>query len=228
MATPAPSAARAARGFTLLELLMVIAILAVLTAVIVPQFGAGMSGARLATAARTTIQAARYARTMALLHQAETVLSIGLDSGRLRVEAAPASGENAIVSSGDEVLDAPETATSAPTAAGNAGNGLDDVAASNRPAAAVTAKNFADELNAEFLCEEVRFRFLGYADEAGEVEQNAALPPKAAAGATAEKRIVFRSNGTCRPFRLRVMRDEEEWLDVDFDVTGAGKVRSEE
>ena len=39
----------------------------------------------------------------------------------------------------------------------------------------------------------------------------------------AEFRIRFRSNGTCRPFKLRVLFGTDAWMDVVFDVTGAGK-----
>lgn len=83
-------------AFTLIELLLVIVILGIVAAVTMPIIGAGTSSTRLAVGARTAIQAARYARTMALLHQAETMLAIGLEDGTLRVEAAPAGGENAV------------------------------------------------------------------------------------------------------------------------------------
>lgn len=99
---------------------------------------------------------------------------------------------------------------------------------SNRPAAALTARSFADELRVEYRCEDVKFAFRGYADSAGGLEEEAAAPASAPAGERREAIILYRSNGTCRPFRLRVLRDEEEWLDIDFDVTGAGKVVRDE
>ncbi len=198
-------------GFTLLELLMVVVILGIVTAVFVPRIGAGLAGARLATGARTVIQAARYARTMALLHQAETELVIGLKSGIVRVEAV---GALPPPTAADPAGPLPEAW---PTAEDNdAVSGV-----TNRPAAAMTAQQFADELRTEFTCEGIGFRFLGYDDTLDE-------PASGPAGDEApECRIRFRSNGICRPFGLRVLIDDEEWLELAFDMTGAGKVRDE-
>lgn len=61
-------------GFTLLELLVVIAIILALVVSVVPNIGAGFSGAGLAGATRSLQQAVRYARTMAVLHQVEVEL----------------------------------------------------------------------------------------------------------------------------------------------------------
>jgi prepilin-type N-terminal cleavage/methylation domain-containing protein len=206
-------------GFTLVELLLVIVILGVLTAVVVPLVAAGSSGTRLATAARATVQAARYARTMALLNQAETMLVIDAAGGVIRVEAAPPGGERTAAAAAVEG-GVPAAAPAAPAG----GGGQEAAAGSNRlTAAAVTAGCFADELRAEYRCPGVRFRFLGYSDRAGGLE----LPAERAAGHSgdaAEVRIRYGSNGLCRPFRLRVMRDEQEWLDIAFDMTGGGKV----
>lgn len=203
-------------GFTLLELLLVVIILGIVTAVFVPQIGAGLSGARLATGARTVLQAARYARTMALLHQAETELVVGLRSGVVRVEAA--GGAGGYDADGDR-----------PPAAAPDGNGESAASAeaawetgsTNRPAAVVTAERFAEEIRTEFACEGIRFRFLGYHDSMDDAA------PAEPGDEAAECRIRFRSNGTCRPFGLRVLVDEEEWMELAFDVTGAGKVRDD-
>ena len=205
-------------GFTLLELLMVVVILGIVTAVFVPRIGAGLAGARLATGARTVIQAARYARTMALLHQAETELVIGLKSGIVRVEAAnaPAASSPAYPAATAPLSEVWSSAGEEPGAADAAAT-----AVTNRPAAAMTAQNFADELRAEYTCEGVNFRFLGYDDT---LDETASEP---AGDEAPECRIRFRSNGICRPFGLRVLIDDEEWMELAFDMTGAGKVRDE-
>lgn len=210
---------RGGRGFTLLELLLVVIILGIVTAVLVPQIGAGMSSTRLASATRTAIQAARYARTMALLNQAETVLIIGLKSGMLRIEAAARTGENAL-HAGSMLPQAEAASDGWADAAGTGGTG--DASTTNRPAAALTAQNFAEAIQAEFHCKDIRFRFLGYADTLD--------PPGASAidDEAAEVRILFRSNGTCRPFRLRVLFDDDDWMEIDFDMTGSGRVRDNE
>lgn len=212
------SPSRAQRGFTLLELLLVVVILGIITAVMVPQIGAGMSGARLATAARTALQAARYARTMALLNQAETELVFNLSGGVIRIEAAAPAGMQAVAPAGGTPADA-TTPNIGATEVAPAEE--PDSSLTNAPAAAVTAQRFADEIRTEYRCEGIRFRFLGYSDTVD------SLAPPADDLDAPERRIRFRSNGTCRPFRIQVVfgaDDEAEWMEIEFDMTGSGKV----
>jgi prepilin-type N-terminal cleavage/methylation domain-containing protein len=56
-------------AFTLIELMLVVVIIGVATAVAVPRFAASMKGARLRSAARTISMVSRYARSTAVLHQ---------------------------------------------------------------------------------------------------------------------------------------------------------------
>jgi len=189
---------------------MVVIILGVITAVLIPQIGAGMSGTRLATAARTAIQGARYARTMALLNQAETELVFVPEQGIIRIEAAAGPGEHAGI--GGPVTEAQAIVSQSDSE----DTGEASISGTNRPAAEATAQSFADEIRAEYACEDVQFRFLGYSDS---LDATAGGPVDEAA----EFRIRFRSNGTCRPFKLRVLFGTDAWMDVVFDVTGAGK-----
>ncbi|MEI7438032.1 MAG: prepilin-type N-terminal cleavage/methylation domain-containing protein, partial [bacterium] len=66
---------RKRRAFTLVEILLVMAILAVVSAVTVPSFVRSIRGNRLRTAGRTVVAVTRYARSMALLHQREVVIT---------------------------------------------------------------------------------------------------------------------------------------------------------
>ena len=58
-------------GFTLVELLLVLVIIGVVTAVTIPNVVRSIKGNRLRTAARTVVKAGRYARSMAVLRQRE-------------------------------------------------------------------------------------------------------------------------------------------------------------
>jgi prepilin-type N-terminal cleavage/methylation domain-containing protein len=73
------------RAFTLIEVLLVLAIMAVTTLIAVPAFVHSIRGNRLRTAARTVAMAGRYARSMALLRQADMVLEIHLDKAGVSV-----------------------------------------------------------------------------------------------------------------------------------------------
>jgi len=83
------------RAFTLIEVLLVLAIMGVTTLIAVPAFVHSIRGNRLRTAARTVAMAGRYARSMALLRQADMVLEINLDKAAVVVRplvASPATG----------------------------------------------------------------------------------------------------------------------------------------
>lgn len=78
---------RRAAAFTLLELLVVVALLGVAAAVVGPHVGATLAGGSLRVAARELAASARHARTMALLHGVPVELSVDLDSAKLSVTA---------------------------------------------------------------------------------------------------------------------------------------------
>lgn len=209
------------RGFTLIELLLVLVVLGVMAAVVVPQIGAGMAGAKLATAARSVTQASRYARTMALLHQAETELVLDPVSGKIKVQAATGSGY---------IAQQLETISERREEKGN-GESEEDLRAreeaemammTNRSSEVSTAKTFSEEIDTEFESDDVTYSFLGFTDTIDEP------PSQDISDEEGEQiRITYRSNGTCRPFRVRVMNkdsSEDDYMDVSIDIMGTGKI----
>ncbi len=75
-------------GFTLIEILMVLAIFGVLAAVTAPMFVRSMRGNRLRAGTRAIVSAGRYARSMALLKQVEMALVMEVGEGRITIRPA--------------------------------------------------------------------------------------------------------------------------------------------
>lgn len=86
------------RAFTLVEVLMVLAIMGIMTLVTMPYFVKSIRGNRLRVSTNTIVQAGRYARSMALLGQRDMLLILDINQPAVRVEprytnpaAAPAA-----------------------------------------------------------------------------------------------------------------------------------------
>ena len=71
---------RSAAGVTLLELLIVLMIMAFVTAVVVPTLGGGVSTADLKSATREVASGLRYARDQAIAKRTESLLVIDLEA----------------------------------------------------------------------------------------------------------------------------------------------------
>ncbi len=218
-------------GFTLIELLLVLAILGALVVIVSPYIGAGMSGTQLATAARSVVQASKYARTMALLHQAETELvltSAEGEGGSCRIEVRAVTGADVAFELADIAaarVEARENGTDAEWA-GVADGDVADEAPPLHSAAAETAQSFADEVSMKFECQGVVFDFEGYTDTLEDGEEDDAKD-----GEDEELfvehpviRLLFKSNGTCRPFQVRVGNGDEQSFVISVDMTGRGKI----
>ncbi len=86
-------ARRLRRGFTLIEVLVVVVIAAITATIALPGFVRSMRGAQLRTASRTVIMAHKYARSAAVLRQVP--MAVLLDSVAREVEIValePAAG----------------------------------------------------------------------------------------------------------------------------------------
>ena len=77
------------RGFTLLELMVVMVIAVAFVGLVVPRFGALLPGLELKGAARDVAAALRYARGRAIAMRSEVALVIDVKSGKYRIEGTP-------------------------------------------------------------------------------------------------------------------------------------------
>ena len=87
--TMPPSAARCARGVTLLELLVVLSIMAIISALVIPMFGNGVSTTDMKSATRSLAAGLRLARSEALATRAETTVVMDLERRTFRVARDP-------------------------------------------------------------------------------------------------------------------------------------------
>ena len=81
-----PRFLRSGSGFSLVELLLVMAIVGIVAAITIPGFVQSTRGHRLRTAARTVVMAGRYARSMALIKQKEMAVVFDLGASTVSVE----------------------------------------------------------------------------------------------------------------------------------------------
>jgi len=209
------------RAFTLIEMLLVVAIIGILVTMLAPRLQM-LGGPRSTAAARVLTQMTRYARTMALLHQVETELSVS-PKGALRVSAAgaPAADEETVMTA---VSDG--AGLNASVAGANAGSLFMGGGADADPAAADTAAAPAaeDDIAVERQLDSVTVTFLGYTDALDDETLLAAEgDPEARPG-----RVRFRSNGTCRPHRYKLTDATGATLVVGVDLLGMATVLSGE
>jgi general secretion pathway protein H len=84
-----PSESAHARGVTLLELLVVLAILALVAGMVLPQFGSGVPTSELKSAARQLAAGLRIARSEAVSQKRETFLTLDLEGRRFKIDREP-------------------------------------------------------------------------------------------------------------------------------------------
>ena len=83
---PRPSSRSCSRGVTLLELLIVIALMGIIAALVVPMFGSPVSTSELRATARQLAAGLRLARSEAVSERRETFLVVDVAGKRFKVD----------------------------------------------------------------------------------------------------------------------------------------------
>lgn len=102
------------RGFTLVELMLVVVIMAMAAGIAVPHFAASSRNMKLKTASRSIVTSARYARSIAVLRQEQTALLIDTIENSVEVVALTVQEKQGgfldeyQITDTDEALDAAE------------------------------------------------------------------------------------------------------------------------
>ncbi len=84
----------ACQAFTLIEILLVVVIIMIATAVAVPSFVHSFRGAKLRTAGRSLVMASRYARSVAVLQQVQTSLLFDSELGSYEIVSVSTGNES--------------------------------------------------------------------------------------------------------------------------------------
>jgi len=214
---------RKRRAFTLVEILLVMAILAVVSAVTVPSFVRSIRGNRLRTAGRTVVAVTRYARSMALLHQREVVITFMPGNSTIVITSldrpmavlqATGEVETAIAEARARMTRtaAADAGTTAPAAAGE--SNAADSAAEAAPSAGLPA-TLPDVYLTRVLDGVAIESVVKSADADG------------GGSATGGVRVLYRTNGRCEPYEVRLRDHEQRSLRIKVDALSTPTVERE-
>ena len=250
---PAPPSRRRARGFTLVELLLVVAVLGILAAAVTPAISTALAGGRLRTAARELAGAGRYARTMALLNQTPVDLVVDLAGGRFSViardrEELSRFGLSDLAAVTNDVGYTEELLrTSARRAAslsggfglavskqdadsGAATNLLDRLASETEDAdapAVASEVSLADSVNVDRELSGVRVIFDGWRDSPSSRRRRDADEDRSSGVEEGDFTVRYRANGTVRPHRWIVCDAENPADRIVITVNAVGRATVE-
>jgi len=185
------------KSFTLIELLLVIAIIGIISAVTLPSLVGSIRGNRLRLSARSVVMAGRYARSMAVMKQIDMVLRFDLDAGKMTVAGVGVGPRP----SEDEEPPADETRNEA-DAEGAA------PAAVTRAVGPAGAEELSRKLDRVRL---TRVELRG-ADEEAHTSGTCT--------------ILYRSNGTCDPYTVEIEDLDGAGMTINVDALSAADIEA--
>ena len=190
------------RGFSLIELILVMAVIAIASVVVVPQFFRSMRGNRLRSAARSVIVSGRYARSMALLKQQVMVMEFDIPGSTVTVRPARVNTNTPALTEDDDnearmALTAPETGPAVLT---------DDVNAEVEGTGNVELKRVLDRVNIVSI--EV--------DGAEMFEEDAVVA------------VQYSNNGRCTPYAVLIKDEFDAAIRIEVDQLAGVRTERQE
>lgn len=198
-------------------------------AVVIPSMGPGLAGTQITVSARSILQASRYARTMAILHQANTELVLtsaqNLDGVGL-IEVRAASTFNAADATPKIEVEEEETDDSKESRFDDwsFSDEEDEASSTNNPSMPSTESVFNEAIASKFECKGISFVFEGYDDVVDGENDFSTTDDEEVNEEYPEIVLKFNSNGTCRPFTVRVRSGDELSYLVKVNAIGVGKI----
>jgi len=241
-----------ARGFTLVELLLVVAVLGILAVAVAPSVSTVLAGGRLRAGARELAGAGRYARTMALLNQTPVDLVVDLQGGRFSIRARDREelsrfGLSDLAAATNDVGYTEELLRTSARRAASLSGGF-GLAVSRQDADAGAATNLLDRLASEAeadapaLASEVsladsvdvvreapgvRVVFDGWRDSPSPRRRRDADEDRSSGIEEGEFTVRYRANGTVRPHRWIVCDAENPSDRIAITVNAVGRATLE-
>ena len=199
MISPASRQGRAGAAFTLIEILLVLAIIGILSAVVVPSVVRSMGSNQRRMAVRQVVAAGRYARSMAVLKQVQVVLEFDLAKHAVRV--GPRSGVAAGVTAAELAADPGE------------------FGAVDEPTATNAVVDVADEISLERKLEPIEL-------EAVTVE--GLDPEEEGVGSGDRVSVVYDVNGRCTPYRVVLVDRGGMRIIISIDALASSRIEEVE
>lgn len=187
-------------GFSLIELLLVVSIIGIVTAIIMPNFVASIKGNRLRSATRTVVSAGRYTRSQAVLKQRDMALVFDLDNARLAIHPMRINFGGPV---DDSLVDDLTDQSRAPDPHGGLDGGLDG----ESPSLTLDAMVLERQLDM------VAFEYI-------EVE---ALDGRYSQGTIP---VIYRSNGTCMRYEIRLADEQGNSVTVHVDELSSARTET--
>ena len=243
-------------AFTLIELLMVTAILGILAALIAPRFGTMLSGGSLRMGAREFAAVCKYARTMALLNQTPVDVVFKQGDNRVSViaqEMREASGlgmsdlaaltndvgytesllgssarRRASLSGGFGIAVSRDDRDSALFRNGEDALDTMSVLEDRFGGELEQTVSFADSINTERTADGVKFKFVEHTDTMETRSAWAKISGGPISVNEGETVVIrFRANGTVRPCKITVANAKDEEDTMTVLINPVGNVKIE-